>query len=67
MRVLSCNILRPIWAGSGWAQWPDRCKNIAHVIRSAEPDYVLLPGRAARIELQGNRVANLWPVQCRGI
>jgi endonuclease/exonuclease/phosphatase family metal-dependent hydrolase len=42
MRVITYNILRPIWARPGWDVWPRRREAIAAVLRDAAPDYVAL-------------------------
>ncbi len=42
MRVMTYNILRPIWARPGWESWRTRRVSIARVLGASQPDYVAL-------------------------
>ena len=39
---MTYNILRPIWARSGWESWRTRRVSIARVLHESQPDYVAL-------------------------
>ena len=42
MRIMTYNILRPIWARPGWESWRTRRVSIARVLGASQPDYVAL-------------------------